>query len=113
MQFDIDLKSVYKNLFLDVRRLLLSNPEIIETKKKRITTYSNKKGGICHLRTMDHGIDLGFLKGVQLEDKLSLLHGNGKTVRVISLKGYHEIVINYYIDQALEMNNKKKLIQQF
>ena len=113
MQYDIDIQSVYKNLFLDVRKLLLSNTEITEIKKERITTYSNKNGGICHLRTMNHGVDIGFLKGVKLEDKLSLLHGDGKTVRVLSLKGYHEIVLNYYINQALEINNKKELAQQF
>lgn len=106
MQYDIDIQSVYKNLFLDVRKLLLSNTEITETKKERITTYSNKNSGICHLRTTSKGVDIGFLKGVHLEDKLSLLHGKGKLVRVVSLKGYHEIVLKYYIDQALEINNK-------
>ena len=113
MQYNIDVQSIYKNLFLDVRNLLLSNPSITETKKERITTYSDKNGGICHLRTTSKGVDIGFLKGILLEDKLSLLHGKGKLVRVASLKGYHEIVLLYYIQQAIEINNKKKLIQQF
>jgi len=106
MQYNIDVQSVYKNLFLDVRKLLLSNLEIFETKKERITTYADKNGGICHLRTMDYGIDIGFLKGIHLEDKLSLLHGKGKRIRVLSLKGYHEIVLLYYIEQALTINNR-------
>jgi hypothetical protein len=113
MQFDIDIQSVYKNLFLDVRDLLLSNPNITEIKKERITTYSDINGGICHLRTTQKGVDIGFLKGIHLEDKLSLLHGKGKLVRVISLKGYNEVVLLYYIHQAIEINNKKKLVQQF
>ena len=113
MQYDIDIQSVYKNLFLDVRNLLLSNPSIVETKKEKITTYSDKNGGICHLRTTTKGVDIGFLKGIHLQDKLSLLHGKGKRIRIISLKGYNEVVLLYYIQQALEINNKKKLVQQF
>lgn len=113
MQYDIDIQSVYKNLFLDIKNLLLSIPNIIETKKEKITTYSDENGGICHLRTTSKGVDIGFLKGVYFEDKLSLLHGKGKLVRVVSLKGYHEIVLLYYIRQAIEINTKKKLAQQF
>jgi len=111
MQYDIDVQSVYKNLFLDVRNLLLSDPNITETKKERITSYADKNGGLCHVRTTSKGVDIGFLKGIFLEDKLSLLHGKGKLVRVVSLKGYHEIVLLYYIHQAIEINHKKKLVQ--
>ncbi len=107
MQYDIDIKSVYKNLFLDVRNLVLLNPNITETKKERITTYADKNGSICHLRTTSKGVDIGFLKGIHLEDRPSLLHGKGKLVRVLSLKGYHEVVLLYYIHQAIEINNKK------
>lgn len=63
MQFDIDLQSVHKELFLEARKFLLSIDGIIETKKERITTYSNNKGGVCHMRTMPYGIDFGFFKG--------------------------------------------------
>ena len=52
MQFDKDLESEFKELFLRARKILLSYEDIIETKKNRITTYSNGKGGICHMRTM-------------------------------------------------------------
>lgn len=107
MQFDKDLQSVYKSLFLDIRNLLLSNPNITETKKVRITTYSHANGGICHLRTTEKGVDIGFLKGVYLEDKLALLQGKGKRIRVISLNGYHEIALSYYINQAITINSKK------
>ena len=62
-QYSKDLKSKHKNLFLNARKYILSFENIIETKKERITTYSNEYGGICHMRTMPHGIDFGFLKG--------------------------------------------------
>ena len=78
MQFDKDLQSEHKELFLQARNMILSFEGIVETKKERITTYSNNKGGICHLRTMPYGVDFGFLKGAKVEDNLELLTGNGK-----------------------------------
>ncbi|WP_282124194.1 hypothetical protein [Algibacter mikhailovii] len=41
MQYDKDLQSGYKSLFLEARSFLLSFDGILETKKERITTYSN------------------------------------------------------------------------
>ena len=78
MQYDKDLESEHKELFLEAREFLLSFNGIIETRKERITTYSNEKGGICHMRTMPYGIDFGFLKGAKMEDPFNLLTGNGK-----------------------------------
>ena len=104
MQYDNDLLSQHKNLFLEARDYILSFRGIVETRKKRITTYSNKKGGICHMRTMSYGIDFGFLKGVKMEDKFNLLTGNGKTIRVLKLKQLNKVTIKYYINQAIHLN---------
>ncbi len=104
MQFDADMKSEHKELFLAVRKLLLTFKGFKETKKERITTYANENGGICHLRTMNHGIDIGFLKGARMEDKHGLLSGSGKVMRVLSLESINEKVIEYYINQAIEIN---------
>ena len=104
MQYDIDMKSEFKDLFLLARKLLLSFDDFVETKKERITTYSNKHGGICHMRTMKHGIDIGFLKGARMEDKYGRLTGNGKVMRVLSLTTVIEEEINYYITQASKIN---------
>lgn len=82
MQYEIDLQSEHKKLFLEAIEFLLSFEGIEETKKKRITTYSDKNGGICHMRTMTYGIDFGFLKGAKMKDKLGLLTGDGKAIRV-------------------------------
>ncbi len=108
MQFDKDLQSTFKDLFLKAREILLSYEGIIETKKERITTYSNEKGGICHLRTMPYGIDLGFLKGAKMEDQFGVLTGNGKAIRVLPQKAaLEEEVIHYFIKQAIELNASK------
>lgn len=108
MQFDKDLKAEHKDLFLKARDILLSYEEIIETKKERITTYSDQKGGICHLRTMPHGIDLGFLKGAKMLDQNKSLQGKGKAIRVLPQSGpLDEKTIRYFIDQAIEINANK------
>jgi hypothetical protein len=104
MQFDTDMNSEHKELFLTAQKLLLSFEGFKETKKDRITTYSNENSGICHMRTMKHGIDIGFLKGARMEDKFDLLSGSGKVMRVLSLESINEEHIEYYINQAIEIN---------
>ena len=107
MQFDIDMKSDHCELFGAVRQVLLEDYRFDETKKVRITTYADAKGGICHLRTMKHGIDIGFLKGARMEDKYSLLSGSGKVMRVLPLSELDLVVVKYYVDQAIKINAAK------
>jgi len=107
IQFDKDLKSEFKDLFLSARELLLSYQGIVETKKERITTYSNEKGGICHMRTVPYGVDFGFLKGAKMQDDLGLLTGKGKAIRVLPQKELNIKAIDYYMKQAIEINSKK------
>jgi hypothetical protein len=107
MQFDIDMKSEHKRLFNSARQVLLENYKLKETKKARITTYSDDKGGICHMRTMKHGIDIGFLKGIHLKDEYGLLTGSGKVMRVLSMSELNITQIQYYIDQANAINATK------
>lgn len=107
MQYDKDLQSEHKELFLQAREFLLSFEGIVETKKEKITTYSNEKGGICHMRTMPYGIDFGFLKGAKMKDKLGLLTGKGKAIRVLPQKELNKNDVEYYIKQAIEINLKK------
>ncbi len=106
MQFEKDLMSEHKALFIEARAYLLSFKGIIETKKERITTYSNKGGGICHMRTMPYGIDFGFLKGTKLNDELGLLIGKGKSIRVLPQEKLNKEVIEYYLKQAIKINEK-------
>ncbi len=107
MQYDKDLESDHRELFLRARKFLLSFDGIIETKKTRITTYSNEKGGICHMRTMPYGIDFGFLKGAKMKDDLGLLTGKGKSIRVLPQKELNKKAVEYYIKQSIELNSNK------
>jgi len=108
MQFEKDLESEFKDIFLQAREILLSYDGFIETKKDRITTYSNSKGGICHLRTMPYGVDFGFLKGAKMENKDGMLIGNGKAIRVLPQKGNLNVeLIRYFVQQAIKINATK------
>lgn len=108
MQFDKDMMSPHRELFEFTRAFLLSYEGIIETKKPRITTYGNKRSGICHMRTMPHGIDIGFLKGVHLDDRFDALKGKGKVIRVLSLDKMDRGLISYYLKQAIQLNASGK-----
>jgi len=107
MQFDIDVSSTYKELFLNARELLLMFG-LVETKKDRITTYSDQNGGVCHMRTMPYGIDIGFLKGARMEDEFELLKGSGKAMRVLPLTSMDQGKVEYYLGQARIINEKSR-----
>ncbi len=105
MQFEKDMESPHKKLFLAVRELLLEIEGVQETKKEKITTYSYNGSGLCHMRTMPHGIDLGFLKGFQLGDKYGLLHGDSKRMRILSMSEMTKKELKYYLDEAISKNS--------
>lgn len=104
MQFETDIASAHKTLFLNVREQILNVEGVTETKKDKITTYTYRGAGLCHLRTMPHGVDVGFLKGAFIDDALSMLHGKTKRMRVLSLESYKEQALNFYLTAALTLN---------
>lgn len=101
MQYEKDLRSPHKSLFLEARAYLLKSG-LEETRKERITTYVMGKRGVCHMRTMPHGIDFGFLRGVHFEDAEKRLTGSGKTLRVLAMTTFDENLLEYYLAQAIE-----------
>ncbi len=108
MQFEKDMNSEYKKLFLNTRLLLLSYEGIVETKKVRITTYGDANGGICHMRTTNIGVDIGFLKGSKMKDKYKKLTGDGKAIRVFSIGDFNKKIISFYIEQAIKLNSENR-----
>lgn len=55
------------------------------------------------MRTMPHGIDIGFLQGAKMTDKLGRLTGNGKVMRVLPLTKFDTKTIDYYLQQAVAL----------
>ena len=108
-QFDKDMASEFSALFLQIRDILLSFDDIVETKKPRITTYSDPNGGICHMRTTAKGVDIGYLKGAQMDDKFNQLTGKTKKMRVQTIPSHanlNESIIRDYINQGIMLNRK-------
>ncbi len=106
-QFDKDIESEFHDMFNTLRGILLATEGMIETKKPRITTYSDLNGGVCHMRTTAIGVDIGYLKGALFEDKFDLLTGSGKKMRVHKLYGKTALdfqAIDYYLQQAQRLN---------
>ena len=104
MQFDVDIRSIHKGLFQKARITLIAQYGFTETRKPRITTYADRNGGVCHMRTMPHGIGFGFLKGVRMEDKFNLLTGRRKVMRILPVRTFGGTQIQYYFDQAIKIN---------
>ena len=104
MQFDKDMGSQHKNLFMAVRAKLLAQADIEELKKEKITTYAFNGSALCHIRTMPEGVDIGFLKGFLMDDDYGLLHGNTKRMKVLSLRTMLNLELDYYFQQALKVN---------
>lgn len=105
VQYDNDLKSPHRELFLSVRGILLGITGTEETKKEKVTTYSHNGAGLCHMRTMPHGVDIGFLKGFKMDDKYGLLHGETKRMRVLSLEALLSEELEYYLKEAIDKNS--------
>ncbi len=103
IQFDKDMLSEHRQLFEMARKQLLEIDGMEEVRKPRITTFSVRGGGICHMRTMPHGIDFGFLKGALMDDPAGRLHGNGKKMRVLSLTEYDHGIVQGFLEQAVEL----------
>lgn len=107
MQFEKDLQSEHKVLFLKVRDLLMTMDGAVEVKKNRITTYYQTNGSICHMRTTNYGVDIGFLKGARLVDTYHLLIGKGKLMRVLPLRSFEKDIIQNYLNQAIVLNTNR------
>ncbi len=108
MHFDKAIASSQAGLFLEIREFLLGFDGVRERRKAHVTSYVNKHGGLCHLHPTKAGVDVGFFKGVRLEDAYGRLWGDGKSKRWLSLESLDEGLLLYYIVQAIEVNNRTR-----
>lgn len=105
MHYDKAIVSGQAPLFLEIREFLLGFDGVRERRKAHVTSYVNRRGGLCHLQPTNAGIDVGFFKGVRLEDAYGRLWGSGKSKRWLSLDYLDEGLLLYYFIQAIEVNN--------
>ena len=104
MQYHGFFHREHEALFVEVRTFLLGFDGVTENLNTRSLSYADKYGGLCHLRTIPAGVEVGFFKGVYMQDELGLLRGDGKYKRNIYLHEMDETALLYYMIQALELN---------
>ena len=64
MQYDLDIKSKYAQIFKTIRKILLSYPQIQEFKNAKQTSYSDEYGVVVMMRTKKEHLVVAFGKRV-------------------------------------------------
>ena len=103
VQYELDTKSDFADIFKVMRKILLSYPQIKETKNAKQTSYSDEYGVIVMMRTKGNFFVVAFGKGSKLEKKYPELKGNGKIVRHIYFKvtdDVNENIIREMIEES-------------
>jgi hypothetical protein len=75
-----------------------------------VPVYRNKRI-IITLSPAKEGITFSFSDGKLFEDKFNLLKGVGNktlNLRMKDITEFDELKMRYYVDQAIEIDNKKK-----
>ena len=91
VQFDIDMRGEYQELFKALRELILSYLQISELKNAKQTSYSDEFGAVVMLRGSKNGFILSFGRGAKLASKFPQLSGNGKVVRQLIAKDINSL----------------------
>jgi uncharacterized protein YdhG (YjbR/CyaY superfamily) len=81
-------------------------PEEIEAISYGIPMYGRKKP-IAWINPSKTGITFGFREGTHFEDRYGLLRGTGKHAKHVRIRNTAEVnkpALEYYIKQALELN---------
>ena len=91
MQYDLDIKGEFSNIFKSIRKILLSYPQITELKNAKQTSYSNEYGVVVMMRTKGNSFVVAFGKGHKLQNQYPMLQGSGKIVRHLYFKTLDEV----------------------
>lgn len=113
-------KSIFPLLPLDKQKLIIklrgiiisSSLKVIETQKSGRLTFVTDSGDvafICVKQNTDY-VEVGFFKGILLNDPEKLLEGKSKEVRRIRIRTDNEIpvlLIKRWVRQAVSLNQQK------
>ena len=91
MQYELDVKGEFANIFKVIRKILLSYPQIKEIKNAKQTSYSDEYGMIIMMRTRGNVFVVAFGKGSKLQELYPMLQGTGKIVRHLYFKTLDEV----------------------
>ena len=115
MQFDIDMRSEYQDIFKKLRELILSYPQMRELKNAKQTSYSDEFGVVIMLRGSKNGFVLSFGRGAKLATKFPQLSGNGKVVRQLIIKDKSNLdleVVKKLLEESFILGIEHKALQE-
>lgn len=110
-QYISELPEDIQNITTALRKIILdASQNLVEEYKWSMPNYSYN-GLVCYLQASKKHVNLGFHRGVELQEKDTnqLLQGSGKGMRHIRLKKIEEIqpdVFNEFIKAAMDLNEK-------
>jgi len=117
VQYNIDIKGEFADIFRAIRKILLSYPQIKELKNAKQTSYSDEYGVVAMLRSRGDVFVMAFGKGAKLQERYPMLKGSGKTVRHLYFKMQDEVdenLLKEMIEESLILNieaHERKLLK--
>ena len=91
MQYNLDIKGEFSDIFKAIRKILLSYPQIKELKNAKQTSYHDEYGVVVMMRNRGDVFVVAFGKGVKLQERYPMLQGEGKIVRHLYFKTIDEV----------------------
>ena len=107
MQYDIDSRGAFSELFKAIRKILLSYPQLKEVKNAKQTSYADEYGMVVMIRSRNDRFVVAFGKGSKLQEKYPMLEGSGKIVRHLyyrSLEDLDEVLLRKIIEESFVLN---------
>jgi len=106
MQYDIDNRGEFADIFKAIRKILLSYSQIKELKNAKQTSYSDGYGVVIMMRTKGRSFVTAFGKGWKLQAQYPMLTGSGKIVRHLyfrTLADVDEVLLREMIEESFIM----------
>ena len=103
MQYDLDTRGEFADIFKAIRKILLSYPQIKELKNAKQTSYSDEYGVIVMMRTRKNVFVVALGKGHKLQEQYPMLQGNGKIVRHLyfkTLDDVNEVLLREMLEES-------------
>jgi len=91
MQYHIDSRGEFSELFKAIRQILLSYPQLNEVKNAKQTSYADEYGMVAMIRSQSNRFVVALGKGAKLQEKYPMLEGSGKIVRHLYYKNIDDL----------------------
>ncbi len=91
MQYELDIKGEFSDIFKVIREILRSYPQIKELKNAKQTSYRDEYGVVVMMRNRGDVFVVAFGKGAKLQERYPMLQGTGKIVRHLYFKTIDEV----------------------